>query len=144
MVARELRLRNDFEVRQARSRGKAHAEGPLVIRVLRNQLEPPRNRYAFIAGKKVGNAVERNRSKRLCREVIRARHPRLAPGYDVVVIVRGEAAELPSYEVTRAILDRLLTRARLLAPEPEPAADPAPADHSSAPDAPAPDPAPSA
>lgn len=145
MVARELRLRNDFEVRQARSRGKAHAEGPLVIRVLRNQLDPARNRYAFIAGKKVGNAVARNRSKRLCREVIRKLHPRLAPGYDVVVIVRGEAAELPSYEATRAILERLLIRARLLTPEPEGAADPSPAaDHTNAPDAPAPDTAPPA
>ena len=120
MVARELRLRNDFEVRQARSRGKAHAEGPLVIRVLRNSLDPAANRYAFIAGKRVGNAVARNRAKRLCREVIRHLHPRLTPGYDIVVIVRGEAAELPSYEVTRAILERLVTRARLLIPEPEP------------------------
>ena len=121
MVARELRLRNDFEVRQARSRGKAHAEGPLVIRVLRNSLDPAANRYAFIAGKRVGNAVARNRSKRLCREVIRHLHPSLAPGYDIVVIVRGEAAELPSYATARAILERLLTRARLLASQQAPA-----------------------
>jgi ribonuclease P protein component len=124
MVARELRLRNDFEVRQARSRGKAHAEGPLVIRVLRNPLDPAQNRYAFIAGKRVGNAVARNRTKRLCREVIRHLHPRLEPGYDIVVIVRGEAAELPSYEVARSILERLATRARLLAPEPVPVSAP--------------------
>ncbi len=125
MVARELRLRNDFEVRQARSRGKAHAEGPLVIRVLRNSLDPAANRYAFIAGKRVGIAVARNRSTRLCREVIRHLHPNLAPGYDIVVIVRGEAAELPSYATARAILERLLIRARLLAPQqaPAPSAD---------------------
>jgi len=122
MVARELRLRNDFEVRQARSRGKAYAEGPLVIRVLRNALDPAANRYAFIAGKRVGNAVARNRTKRLCREVIRHLHPRLAPGYDIVVIVRGEASELPAYATARAILERLLERARLLTPEPSPEA----------------------
>lgn len=129
MVARELRLRNDFEVRQVRTRGKAHAEGPLVIRVLRNTLDPPRNRYAFIAGKRVGKAVARNRAKRLCREAIRNFHPRLTPGFDLVVIVRGEATELPSYEVARALLERLLIRARLLtleadAPAPDRPPDP--------------------
>lgn len=118
MVERDLRLRTDFEVRQARSRGKAHAEGPLVFRVLRNDTNPPKNRYAFVAGKKVGNAVARNRSKRLCREVIRHLHNRISPGYDFVLIVRGEVSALPSYAVTHELIERILTRARLLAPEP--------------------------
>lgn len=118
MVERDLRLRTDFEVRQARSRGRAHAEGPLVFRVLRNDTDPPKNRYAFVAGKRVGNAVARNRSKRLCREVIRHLHNRISPGYDFVLIVRGEASALPSYAVARELIERILTRARLLAPEP--------------------------
>jgi len=117
LVSRELRLRSEFEVRQVRSRGKAHAEGPIVIRVLGNTLDPARNRYAFVAGKRVGKAVDRNRAKRLCREAIRLYHPRLAPGHDLVVIVRGEAAELPSFEQARIIIERLLTRARLLPPD---------------------------
>lgn len=121
MVAREFRLRTDFEVRQARSRGKAHAEGPIVLRILRNSLDPSQNRYAFIAGKKCGNSVKRNRVKRLCREAIRLLHPRLATGYDVVVIIRGQATELPTYDVTRQIMERLLLRARMLAPDPAPA-----------------------
>ena len=128
MVSRELRLRNDFEVRQVRSRGKAHAEGPIVLRVLPNSLEPLQNRYAFVAGKRVGKAHERNRTKRLCREAIRAYHPRLAPGHDLVVIVRGDAADLPSFDVASALLERLLFRARLLPlNEPERTDHPAPA-----------------
>jgi ribonuclease P protein component len=116
LVSRELRLRSEFEVRQVRARGKAHAEGPIVIRVLPNSLERPHNRYAFVAGKRVGKSVERNRAKRLCREAIRFHHPQLRPGHDLVLIVRGEAAELPSYEVARAIIERLLVKARLLQP----------------------------
>jgi len=116
LVSRELRLRSEFEVRQVRSRGKAHAEGPIVIRVLPNDRQPPQNRYAFVAGKRVGKSVERNRAKRLCREAIRHFHPRLKPGHDLVLIVRGEAAELPTYEIARAIIERLLIRARLLPP----------------------------
>lgn len=116
MVSQELRLRKEFEVRQVRSRGKAYAEGPIVIRVLRNGLTPPRNRYAFVAGKRVGKSVERNRTKRLCREAVRHLHPNLAPGHDLVVIVRGGVAELPTYDVARAIIERLLIKARLLPP----------------------------
>lgn len=126
MVSRELRLRSEFEVRQVRSRGKAHAEGPIVIRVLPNQLEPARNRYAFVAGKRVGKAHERNRTKRLCREVIRTEHPQLKPGFDLVLIVRGNADELPSLDVARSIIERLLVRARLL-----PAGQPARSEHPS-------------
>lgn len=116
MVSRDLRLRHEFDVRQTRSRGKAQAEGPIVIRVLRNTLDPAQNRYAFVAGKRVGNAVARNRLKRLCREAIRHLNPQLTQGYDLVVIVRGNTAEMPDYATARATLERLLIRARLLTP----------------------------
>ena len=117
MVSRDLRLRHEFDVRQTRSRGKAQAEGPIVIRVLRNTLDPAQNRYAFVAGKRVGNAVARNRLKRLCREAIRHLNPLLTQGYDFVVIVRGTTAEMPDYATARATLERLLIRARVLTPE---------------------------
>jgi ribonuclease P protein component len=117
MVSRDLRLRHEFDVRQTRSRGKAQAEGPIVIRVLRNTLDPTQNRYAFVAGKRVGNAVARNRLKRLCREAIRHLNPLLTQGYDFVVIVRGTTAEMPDYATARATLERLLIRARVLTPE---------------------------
>jgi ribonuclease P protein component len=117
MVSRELRLRREFDVRQTRARGKAQADGPLVIRVLRNELDPAQNRYAFIAGKRSGNAVARNRLKRLCREAIRHLHPYLIPGSDIVVIVRGDTNELPDYATARATLERLLIRANVLPPD---------------------------
>ena len=74
-MERNLRLRREAEVRRARARGKAWADGPLVARVLVNDLDPRQNRYTVIAGKKVGKAHERNRAKRLVREAIRHLHP---------------------------------------------------------------------
>jgi len=118
MVARALRLRSDFEVRQARARGKAYADGPVVIRVLRNDAMPPANRYAFIAGKRAGGSVQRNRVKRLCREAIRHAHPRLRLGHDLVVIIRGTADELPDQATVTPLIEGLLRRARLLVDEP--------------------------
>jgi ribonuclease P protein component len=121
-MERRLRLRREAEVRQVRARGRAWADGPLVARVLPNATEPAQNRYAVVAGKKVGKAVQRNRLKRLVREALRRLHPDLAPGHDVVVVVRGGVEELTGYEVARASLERIARRAGLL----RPAADPAP------------------
>jgi ribonuclease P protein component len=118
MIARHLRLRRDFDVRQARSRGKAYADGPVVIRVMRNDATLPGNRYGVVAGKKTGGSVQRNRVKRLCREAIRHAHPRLRKGHDVVVIVRGTADELPDQATVTALLERLFRRAGLVLPDP--------------------------
>ncbi len=113
-MERGLRLRREWEVRRARSRGRSFADGPLVARVLANGSEPPVNRYAVVAGKKVGDAVRRNRLKRLVREALRHLHPALTPGYDVVVVVRGTVDEMPGYDAARASLERIVRRAGLL------------------------------
>lgn len=124
MVERKLRLRRDWDVRQVRSHGKAFADGPLVVRIAPNDTNPAQNRYTVIAGKKVGNSVERNRCKRVVREALRHLHPALQPGHDVVVIIRGGVDELTGYPVARAVLERVFSRSRLVtAPE---LADPGP------------------
>ncbi len=116
MVARAYRLREESDVRRVRARGKAFAHGPLVARILPNDLEPVQNRYTVIAGKKCGNAVERNRLKRLTREALRGYHPHLSPGHDIALVVRGNRIELPSLEVAQDTLLRIFRRANLFLP----------------------------
>ena len=126
MVARAYRLREEGDVRRVRSRGKAFAHGPLVARVLPNDLEPVQNRYTVIAGKKCGNAVERNRLKRLTREALRGYHPHLRPGHDIALVVRGNRVELPTLEVAQETLLRIFQRANLFVADaeiPEPGAN---------------------
>ncbi len=105
-------------MRRVRREGRAVASGPLVARVLPNGLDPPRNRYAVIAGKRCGKAVQRNRLKRLTREAIRHLHPRLRPGYDLVLICRGTVAEMPGLAEAEGALEHIVRRAGLLIPEP--------------------------
>ncbi len=114
MVERRLRLRRESEVRRARNRGKAFADGPLVARILPNDLDPPQNRYTVIAGKKVGKSVQRNRLKRLVREAIRHLHPELRPGHDLAIIVRGTVEEMTGLAEAEASLGRIVRRAGLL------------------------------
>ena len=115
-MERRFRLRREAEVRQVRARGRAYADGPLVGRVLPNAIDPPTNRYAVVAGKKAGGAVQRNRLKRLVREVLRHLHPTLAQGHDVVIVVRGTTEEMPGYAAARSSLERIVRRAGLLRP----------------------------
>jgi ribonuclease P protein component len=116
-VERQLRLRRGAEVRAARARGRAIADGPLVLRFLPNATQPAANRYAVVAGRKSGGSVQRNRLKRVTREALRVLHPQVQPGYDVVVIIRGTVEELTGTNAAREILLRMLRRAGLLAHE---------------------------
>jgi len=101
-------------VRKTRSRGRAVADGPLVLRVLPNASRPPANRYGVIAGRKSGGSVQRNRLKRITREALRGLHPELRAGYDLVIIIRGTTDELPGSAAARELLTRMLHRANLL------------------------------
>lgn len=129
MIARHFRLHREGDVRRVRSRGKASAHGPLVARILPNDLQPAQNRYTVVAGKKVGKAVQRNRLKRLTREALRGYHPWLKPGHDIVVVCRGTVDEMPSLTVAQEALMRILTRAKLWTiPPGQPGGPPSPGD----------------
>lgn len=53
----------------------------------------PYNRLGITAGKKIGNAVKRNRAKRIIREAYRAAEPQLPIGLDMVVVARSSLPE---------------------------------------------------
>jgi ribonuclease P protein component len=59
-------------------------------------------RVAFVAGKRIGNAVVRNRSKRVMRATVRrAQGP--WPGYDVVLIANARTGIASSEQLDEAL-----------------------------------------
>lgn len=103
-----LRRGTDFE--RVWEEGKAVSH-PLVIgRVRANGMAVCR--FGFVAGKKIGKATARNRAKRLMREAVRQRLPRIVPGWDLVLIARSGAARSEFGAMERAI-ESVLRRANL-------------------------------
>ncbi|WP_172824830.1 ribonuclease P protein component [Pajaroellobacter abortibovis] len=76
---------------------------------------PPNRRLGVVTTRKLGNAVQRNRIKRICRECFRQWPSFLPAGTDLVVIARKGADQLSTNGVKiewQAVRNRLEQQAR--------------------------------
>ena len=82
------------------NKGKSVGDRYVVLFYKKNGL--PYTRTGFLASKKVGNAVMRNRARRLMKESVRLMDP-LPAGYDIIFIARNTIEGKSCKEVQRSI-----------------------------------------
>ena len=102
------------EFRRAYARGKSYVTPLVVVYVVKNRRKEAR--VGITTSKKVGNAVQRNRSRRVLREAYRQLADRVKPGYDLVLVARGRTPFAKSTQV-QCHLERQLWDAGVLREE---------------------------
>lgn len=94
-----LRKKSDFT--SLYNKGKSVGDRFVVVFYRPNSL--PYNRTGFLASKKVGNSVKRNRARRLMKESYRSLKNDLPQGYDFIIIARNTISERKCAEVERSM-----------------------------------------
>ncbi|NLF74805.1 MAG: ribonuclease P protein component [Chloroflexi bacterium] len=109
-MQRHLRLRRKDDFAHLRQTGRAWRHPFFMLSVAPNTLT--HNRYGFVTGRHLGNAVTRNRVRRRLRAVVQDVHPHVRPGHDIALIARGPVAGQPYTSIREAMIT-LLQRADL-------------------------------
>ena len=94
-----LRYKKDFD--RLYKKGRSSGDKYVVVFHIANGL--PYTRKAFLASKKVGGAVARNRARRLMKESFRKMGQEVKPGRDILFIARNAIANAGCEEVKASV-----------------------------------------
>lgn len=108
MLQRKYRLRQRSTFQAIFAGGKNYSDKYVAMVILKGP-----QRFGFVASKKVGNSVIRNRARRLMREVIRLHLSEIREDVQIIFIARTRIKGVSYSEVETSIL-HMLKRAKLL------------------------------
>lgn len=110
-MKKTVSIRENKDFKKLYYRGKSVANDCLVVYYRRNG--SPLCRLGLTVSAKVGKAVVRNRVRRLIRESYRLMEERVLPGFDIVVVARGRAAEA-DYKTVSSSLEKAFAKSGLI------------------------------
>lgn len=97
----ELTLRKQKDFNKVYKKGDSKGSRYVVVLYRKNNLGYTRT--AFVSSKKVGNSVERNRSRRLMRESFYSIKENIKEGYDIIFVARNSINGTDMKEVQRSM-----------------------------------------
>lgn len=108
-----ISLKSNRDFRRLYSRGKQSVAPTMVLYTRKNRLKE--NRLGITTGKKLGNAVTRNRVRRRLREIYRLHETEFFSGRDLVVVARVRSAHVSYWTLERDFM-KLAGKLGLLRP----------------------------
>ena len=97
----ELTLRKQRDFSRVYRKGSSRGSRYVVILYRKNGLGYTRT--AFVASKKVGNSVMRNRARRIMKEAYRSLQEGVAKGFDIIFVARNTIDGCTEQEVEKVM-----------------------------------------
>ena len=99
-------LKTNSDFRRAYMRGKSYTNPALVMYVRKNRAGSCR--IGITASKKIGNAVQRTRARRVIREAFRQVNLPLKGNYDVIFVARTKTVYKKSTDIYNVMVPMLI------------------------------------
>lgn len=111
-MRKAYRIKKNSEFQLVFKRGKSFANRQLVMYYIKKE-DQTHFRIGLSVGKKIGNAVVRNKIKRCLRQSFHELEHRITAPIDIVIIARNPAKDMNCNEI-KSSLTHLLSREKLL------------------------------
>ncbi|WP_099158969.1 ribonuclease P protein component [Virgibacillus ndiopensis] len=111
-MKKAFRIKDNKEFQHVFKKGKSFANRQLVIYYLQKS-DQEHFRVGLSVGKKIGNAVTRNRIKRYLRQAFHEIEGKVLSPYDIVIIARQPTKYMDFHEVKKSLV-HLLFKERLM------------------------------
>ena len=95
-------VKENHEFRRIYRKGRSAVSPYLVVYCQKNR--EGRSRLGVTVSTKLGHAVVRNRVRRRLRELYRLHKAELLPGYDLIVVARVRAVDMPYAKLEKQYL----------------------------------------
>ena len=95
-------VKKNGEFRRIYRKGRSAVSGGVVVYCMKNR--KGMSRLGVTVSTKLGHAVVRNRVRRRLRELYRLHKQEMLSGYDVIVVARVRAAEMPYAKLEKQYL----------------------------------------
>ena len=95
-------VKQNSDFRRIYRRGRSAVSGGVVVYCLKNR--QGMSRLGVTVSTKLGHAVVRNRVRRRFRELSRLHRADMLPGWDIIMVGRVRAAELPYQKLEKQYL----------------------------------------